>query len=240
MATVEEIPGASTIRSRAPTKDNKQKGKSSAQPTIPLVHPSALPKPTAPPLLNVPPPGTIPDGAKVHTVSSAEEIEQLQQQLEGKRGEDEAEDEDEDEEHEREEEGNDVIFNTLIMAVPFTFLYLMLDILVHLQYSHKAGWYLLGEHALKALPTLSLLIYYTNEYPTHPLTNSFLMSASILAGCRLVWLVNKASWSVVTAQAPPMGTLWILTIVQLPLGRALLALMCVGGWFWYADLKFAP
>lgn len=26
------------------------------------------------------------------------------------------------------------------------------------------------------------------------------MSASILAGCRLVWLVNKASWSVVTAQ----------------------------------------
>lgn len=159
MAIVEEIPGASTIRSRAPTKDNKQKGKSSAQPTIPLVHPSALPKPTAPPLLNVPPPGTIPDGAKVHTVSSAEEIEQLQQQLEGKRGEDEAEDEDEDEEHEREEEGNDVIFNTLIMAVPFTFLYLMLDILVHLQYSHKAGWYLLGEHALKALPSESYLIF---------------------------------------------------------------------------------
>lgn len=157
MAIVEEIPGASTIRSRAPTKDNKQKGKSSAQPTIPLVHPSALPKPTAPPLLNVPPPGTIPDGAKVHTVSSAEEIEQLQQQLEGKRGED--EDEDEDEEHEREEEGNDVIFNTLIMAVPFTFLYLMLDILVHLQYSHKAGWYLLGEHALKALPSESYIIF---------------------------------------------------------------------------------
>lgn len=157
MAIVEEIPGASTIRSRAPTKDNKQKVKSGAQPTIPLVHPSALPKPTAPPLLNVPPPGTIPDGAKVHTVSSAEEIEQLQQQLEGKRGEDEAEDEDE--EHEREEEGNDVIFNTLIMAVPFTFLYLMLDILVHLQYSHKAGWYLLGEHALKALPSESYIIF---------------------------------------------------------------------------------
>ena len=105
-------------------------------------------------MLNVPPPGTIPDGARVYTVGSAEEIEQLQQQLEGKRGEEEDdEDEDEDEEHEREEQGDDVIFNTLIMAVPFTFLYLMLDILVHLQYSHKAGWYLLGEHALKALPS---------------------------------------------------------------------------------------
>lgn len=158
MAIIEEVPASSTIRSRAPTKDNKQKGKSNGQPTIPLVHPSALPKPTAPPLLNVPPPGTIPDGARVHTVGSAEEIEQLQQQLEGKRGEeedDEDEDEDEDEEHEREEQGDDVIFNTLIMAVPFTFLYLMLDILVHLQYSHKAGWYLLGEHALKALPSES-------------------------------------------------------------------------------------
>lgn len=43
-------------------------------------------------------------------------------------------------------------------------------------------------------------MFVANEYPTHPLTNSFLMSASILSGCRLVWLVNKASWSVVTAQ----------------------------------------
>ncbi|KIR36508.1 hypothetical protein I352_01458 [Cryptococcus deuterogattii MMRL2647] len=229
MAIVEEIQDTSTLRSRAPVKDSKQKSKSSAQPTIPLVHPSTLPKPTAPPLLNVPPPGTIPDGAKVHTVSSTKEIERLQQQLEEERAEDEDE---EDEEHARQEEGDDVIFNTLIMAVPFTFLYLMLDILVHLQYSHRPGWYLLGEHVLKALPT--------NAYPTHPLTNSFLMSASILAGCRLIWLVNKASWSTVTAQAPPMGTLWIFTIVQLPLGRALLTLMFVGGWFWYSGLKFAP
>lgn len=37
-----------------------------------------------------------------------------------------------------------------------------------------------------------------------------------------------------------MGTLWIFTIVQLPLGRALLTLMFVGGWFWYSGLKFAP
>ncbi|XAO21895.1 hypothetical protein I312_100651 [Cryptococcus bacillisporus CA1280] len=239
MAIVEEIQDTSTLRSRAPTKDSKQKSKPNAQPTIPLVHPSTLPKPTAPPLLNVPPPGTIPDGAKVHTVRSAKEIEMLQRQLEEEREEGEDE-EDEDEEHARQEEGDDVIFNTLIMAVPFTFLYLMLDILVHLQYSHRPGWYLLGEHVLKALPTLSLLVYYTNAYPTHPLTNSFLMSASILAGCRLIWLVNKASWSTVTAQAPPMGTLWIFTIVQLPLGRALLTLMFVGGWFWYSGLKFAP
>lgn len=152
MAIVEEIQDTSTLRSRAPMKDSKQKSKSSAQPTIPLVHPSTLPKPTAPPLLNVPPPGTIPDGAKVHTVSSTEEIERLQQQLEEERAEDEDE---EDEEHARQEEGDDVIFNTLIMAVPFTFLYLMLDILVHLQYSHRPGWYLLGEHVLKALPSES-------------------------------------------------------------------------------------
>lgn len=91
------------------------------------------------------------------------------------------------------------------------------------------------------------------------------MTASLLSGSRLIWLVNKASWSVVTAQvsfcflfdasgptsreeknlwadekAPAMGTIWILTIVQLPLSRALLCLIGVAGWVWWTGMNIYP
>ena len=42
------------------------------------------------------------------------------------------------------------------------------------------------------------------------------------------------------AQAPAMGTLWTLTIVQLPLDRAVLCLILVGGWTWYSGLSLQP
>ncbi|OCF32941.1 hypothetical protein I316_05278 [Kwoniella heveanensis BCC8398] len=126
----------------------------------------------------------------------------------------------------------DEVFNTLILAIPFSFLYLLLDILVHLQYSHRPTWGVLAKHLITAIPT--------NRHPTHFATNPLLMASSIGSGCRLMWLVNKGSWSVVTEQAPSMGTLWILTIVQLPLSRAMIALAAVGGWLWYSGMKLIP
>lgn len=93
------------------------------------------------------------------------------------------------------------------------------------------------------------------------------MSASVLSGARLIWLVNKASWSVVTAQvslhlahiyytkaigpgdrtmtdtrvqAPAMGTIWILTIVQLPLSRCVPCLAAVAGWVWWTGMNVYP
>ena len=37
-----------------------------------------------------------------------------------------------------------------------------------------------------------------------------------------------------------MGTLWILTIVQLPLPRAILALSGLAAWTYYTGLKIMP
>ncbi|WWC69992.1 uncharacterized protein I206_103936 [Kwoniella pini CBS 10737] len=133
---------------------------------------------------------------------------------------------------EEEEEKNDEIFKTLIIVIPFTFLFLLLNILVHLQFNHRPKLSELFKSCLTALPT--------NRYSNHWLNNSFLMFSSIFSGCRLIWLVNKASWSIVTAQAPPMGTMWILTIVQLPLSRAVLALLIVGIWIWWQGMKLMP
>jgi hypothetical protein len=37
-----------------------------------------------------------------------------------------------------------------------------------------------------------------------------------------------------------MGTLWTLTIVQLPLNRAVMCLAFVGAWVWYSGLSLQP
>ncbi|RSH88920.1 hypothetical protein EHS25_002582 [Saitozyma podzolica] len=134
----------------------------------------------------------------------------------------------------------DEVFDSLILTVPFSFLYLLLDILVHLQFQHRPTTWGLAERMSKAVPTLGLIVFHTTRHPNHFLTTSFLMSASILSGTRLIWLVNKAGWSVVTAQAPAVGTLWILTIVQLPLSRAVIALLGVAAWTWWTGLKIRP
>lgn len=67
-----------------------------------------------------------------------------------------------------------------------------------------------------------------------------MLIACILCGSRLIWLVNKASWMDVIQQAPALGTIWIITIVQLPLLRALIGLAVVGGWMYWAEMKLTP
>jgi hypothetical protein len=72
-----------------------------------------------------------------------------------------------------------------------------------------------------------------------------LFLAAILSGPRLIWLVNKGSWLVVSRQvnplpcrsilisqhnwfqAPPLGTIWTYTIIQLNLMPAVASLVVV-------------
>ncbi|WWD17110.1 hypothetical protein CI109_101547 [Kwoniella shandongensis] len=222
MAVLETVPQSGTTSSKPRSRRagrNKTKEPSIA---IPLVHPSTIRSTDAKPLLSIPNPtlheaydydleSDLPEGIADFDALRQPGIS-LEEALDDQR--------------------EDEIFNTLILTIPFSFLYILLDILVHLQYSHRPGWEVLTKHLMTAIPT--------NRHPNHFVTTSFLMAASIVSGCRLIWLVNKASWSLTTEQAPPMGTLWILTIVQLPLNRAVIALLAVGGWVWYSGMKIAP
>jgi hypothetical protein len=46
----------------------------------------------------------------------------------------------------------------------------------------------------------SLILILATRHANHSLTHSLLMSASVLSGARLIWLVNKAGWSLTTEQ----------------------------------------
>jgi hypothetical protein len=105
-----------------------------------------------------------------------------------------------------------------------------------------------------------------NRYQAHPLTAPLLMLTSFGAGCRLFWIMNKSNWLTVMKQvrshifwtgtvsevqeraeadplaihqAAPVVTLWILSVVQLPIGKLMISLMAVLAWYWWNGFEFA-
>ncbi|KAF8760921.1 GAL4-like Zn(II)2Cys6 (or C6 zinc) binuclear cluster DNA-binding domain [Rhizoctonia solani] len=103
----------------------------------------------------------------------------------------------------------DSILDTTIMAIPLGTLYIVLDLLVQQQYAQQPT---IKEEVGRVVTNVP-----TNKYKATPLAQLMLFLTAILAGPRMIWLVNKGSWLHVTRQAPPLGTIWIYTIIQLNL-----------------------
>lgn len=53
-----------------------------------------------------------------------------------------------------------------------------------------------------------------------------------IAGCYLIHITNKYSYIAVLKQAPPLGCLWVWSIIELNLGLAVASLAASGFFFW--------
>ncbi|KIJ56732.1 hypothetical protein M422DRAFT_22889 [Sphaerobolus stellatus SS14] len=131
----------------------------------------------------------------------------------------------------------DRIFDTVLFVIPFSFLYLMMDIIVHQQYRQNPT---VGDYAgrlIPAIPVISIIIYYINIRKSQRLVQVGAFVASIALGMRLIWIVNRSSWLIITRQGPPVATLWIYSIVILDLLPAVLSLVIICGWLWWAGMQ---
>ncbi|ORY32917.1 hypothetical protein BCR39DRAFT_522364 [Naematelia encephala] len=216
MAIVEEVADAPQVTYLTSAKDPLP---ASLRSRIPLQHPSSVRNSTkSDPLVSLPP-----DSSSAQALSDSNDAPPTTEP-----------------EKDSKEAFWDEIFDSLILTIPFSFLFLMLDILVYFQYNHRPTFSVLAKDMATAVPTIGTLVFYTNRHPNDPVVISLLVLASAFCGSRLIWLVNKASWSIVTEQAPAMGTMWIVSIVQLPLKWAMLALTTVAAWVWYSGLSIRP
>ncbi|CAE6449640.1 unnamed protein product [Rhizoctonia solani] len=131
----------------------------------------------------------------------------------------------------------DSILDTAIMAIPLSTLYIVLDLLVQQQYAQQPTFKEELGRVVTNVPILFILIHYTNKHKATPLAQLMLFLTAILAGPRMIWLVNKGSWLHVTRQAPPLGTIWVYTIIQLNLAPAVASLAIVFGLAKFMDWK---
>ncbi|KAJ1311061.1 hypothetical protein OPQ81_009565 [Rhizoctonia solani] len=123
----------------------------------------------------------------------------------------------------------DSILDTAIMAIPLSTLYIVLDLLVQQQYAQQPTLKEELGRVVTNVPILFILIHYTNKRKATPIAQLMLFLTAVLAGPRMIWLVNKGSWLRVTRQAPPLGTIWVYTIIQLNLVPAVASLVIVFG-----------
>ncbi|GMK55496.1 hypothetical protein CspeluHIS016_0205520 [Cutaneotrichosporon spelunceum] len=135
----------------------------------------------------------------------------------------------------------DEFFDSMVYTIPFSFLFLLLDILSNQTYAvERRPIYYFKNYAF-ALLTLGVIVFYTNRHIGKSKLCQFLVTvASIAASTRVIWLINRASYLMVMEQGPACGTIWIASIVMLPLGRALLALAAWYGYVWYNNFSISP
>jgi len=133
----------------------------------------------------------------------------------------------------------DEIFSAITMIIPFTFCFLLFEILIHFQYGKKPTVGELSGKVLPNVPILSGFIFYTTRYKHTRRAQAFLFILGCVVGSRLLWNLNRENWLVNMQQCPPLATVWVYTVVQLDLGPAVLSLLAVYGFMKWKGLTYS-
>jgi len=65
-----------------------------------------------------------------------------------------------------------------------------------------------------------------------PLRQAVFFVVSVGAGCYLIYVTNRHGYLAVMRRAPPLGCMWIWSVIELELPLAVLSLACAGGYLW--------
>ncbi|PBL02495.1 hypothetical protein ARMGADRAFT_891609, partial [Armillaria gallica] len=135
------------------------------------------------------------------------------------------------------------IFDAVVLIIPFTFLLVMMEILIHQQYGKVATLKILTDKLISGVPILSVFIFYSADrllatrYKSHRTMQFIFFVIANVVGPRMVYLLSRGSWLVNMKQCPSLATIWVYTIFQLDLGPAVLNLAFVVAYVWWKGLK---
>ncbi|KAG9190982.1 hypothetical protein G6011_09070 [Alternaria panax] len=131
--------------------------------------------------------------------------------------------------------------DSILYSVSMAALHLTLDVLVYSQYREDILWNEIMWRALAAWPIFLLAVYLTHVDLSHRfplLRNAIFFGGSIAAGCYLVYSGNKHGYFYVMKSAPPVGTLWIWSVVEMSLPFAAASAAAVLGYIWWNGFQF--
>ncbi|CAG8650420.1 9341_t:CDS:2, partial [Dentiscutata erythropus] len=115
-------------------------------------------------------------------------------------------------------------FQAFIYTIPLCAVYSMLDVVVHRQYNEEVTFIPFSTRVVKIAPLLWVFVYYTNKYANKNWLQVLMFLGSILCGCHLIWVINKANYYGVMRRCPSLATLWVYFVVQLRLLPSVLSL----------------
>ena len=126
--------------------------------------------------------------------------------------------------------------NAILYSISLATLHLTLDVIVYTQYREEVIWGEILKRAGTALPIFWLLVYlfhvdFTKRFPL--LRNLFFFAVSVAAGCYMVWSGNVKGYFYVMKAAPPIGALWVWSVVEMDVWFAACSCAVVVGYVWW-------
>ncbi|KAI8960166.1 hypothetical protein F5Y11DRAFT_274036 [Daldinia sp. FL1419] len=139
----------------------------------------------------------------------------------------------------------DRILEAMLWSISLSMLHFTLDVLVQHQYAISIIWPQIIIRSVQASIVFFLLVYVLHPHVSapsfvpglpvrfqSPLRQIIFLVASVVSGCYLIHISNKYSYLAVMKQSPPLGCLWIWSVIELDLPYAVLSLACTGGFFY--------
>lgn len=130
--------------------------------------------------------------------------------------------------------------DSILYSLTMAGLHVTLDVLVYSQYREDIVWPEIITRALTALPIFFLIVYLLHvefSYRFPLVRNLGFLVGSVVAGCYLVYSGNEKGYFYVMQAAPPVGVLWIWSVVEMELVYAVVSAAVVGAWVWWNGLN---
>lgn len=127
--------------------------------------------------------------------------------------------------------GHAVFWSITLSMIHFT-----LDTLVYSQYAQEILWATIFKRTAIILPILFLVVWMlgtetANRFAT--LKQVVYCGISVVAGCYTIQITNVYDYLYVMKQAPPIGTLWIWSVIEMRLPYAAASVAVDLGYMWW-------
>lgn len=128
------------------------------------------------------------------------------------------------------------IGQAVFWAVTLAMLHFTLDVLVYNQYAMDILWAVIFKRTFKVLPILFLLVLMLRSEAAARFPNVkqvFYLATAAGAGCYTIHIVNRYGYLAVMKQAPPLGTLWIWSVIEMDLAFAAASVTANVAYLWW-------
>ncbi|KAK3505522.1 hypothetical protein B0T13DRAFT_40595 [Neurospora crassa] len=151
-------------------------------------------------------------------------------------------DDDDDDDDEPLSPGAERFLDTTLYTVSLAMLHFTLDVFVQNQYSaDRIVWPKVWTRAIQALLVFGFLVYTLHAHSSNPtilpglparyqnhLRQVIFFVMGVCSGCYLIHITNTYGYLAVMKQAPPVGCLWVWSVIELQLPWAVLSLAVAG------------
>ncbi|OBT87150.1 hypothetical protein VE02_02235 [Pseudogymnoascus sp. 03VT05] len=138
--------------------------------------------------------------------------------------------------------GEAVLWSSSLAMLHFT-----LDVLTQHQYAEVLSWPRVITQSLQAFGVILVFFYALHPhsvpaayFPRIPslLHQILFFASSVGGGCYLIHITNEYSYYAVLKQAPPLGVIWIWSVIELDLLWALGSLLSCLAYLWLGGYSF--